>query len=279
MTNNHLNPRQFGGKARRALLAGLATFALWCAQAADRQLPGIAGIRAKAEAGDAVSQRQMGDAHYRKQQYATALRWYLKAARQGDLRSVEEAATIYMNGGPGFKEERVEKDIPAGILWTRRAAAAGSAKAQRNLGLYHRSGVGVAKDTLEAYKWLRIGSRKDVQAKMYLDQLMFGMTTSEVEAGEKRVQAFQTGSLQTDASYVLPHLKLEAITGSADRRVASINGEVFEEGETRSLKVGVESVEIQCIAVGERTAKVRIVGTRLETELRLGATQGPQPGK
>jgi len=78
---------------------------------------GAAGLRARAEKGDADAQFNLGVKYYR---------------------------------GDG-----VPKDAVQAATWYRRAAEQGAASAQYNLGLMHTSGEGVPKDAVQAASWFR----------------------------------------------------------------------------------------------------------------------------
>jgi TPR repeat protein len=80
---------------------------------------------------------------------AEAVKWYRKAAEQGDAGAQLNLGVCYENG------TGVAKDEAEAIKWYRLAAEQGCAGAQYNLGLYYGNGQGVVKDEAEAVKWYR----------------------------------------------------------------------------------------------------------------------------
>jgi hypothetical protein len=80
------------------------------------------------------------------QDYAEALRWYRKAADQGDAGAQQAIGSAYYYG------DGVAQDRSEAARWYRLAADKGFAKAQYSLGLLYYDGRGVAQDRAEAYR-------------------------------------------------------------------------------------------------------------------------------
>jgi TPR repeat protein len=149
----------------------------------------LAEIRAKAEQGDATAQSKIGDAFLSgmfgvTQDYVEAVKWYRKAAEQGQAagqcslgicyqgglgvaKNEEEAVKLYRKAAEqnfAFAQYNlsvcygsglgVTKDGLEAAKWCRKAAENNNANAQYNLGIYYATGEGVAKDEAEAFKWL-----------------------------------------------------------------------------------------------------------------------------
>ncbi len=87
--------------------------------------------------------------YYDRKEYAEAVKWYHKAAEQGDARAQYNLAYMYGNG------KGVQKDDYEAVKWLRKAAEQGDVSAQNNLGVMCEKGRGVQKDFFEAVKWLR----------------------------------------------------------------------------------------------------------------------------
>jgi hypothetical protein len=83
------------------------------------------------------------------QDYAEAVRWYRKAADQGDPEGQDGLAFMYSQG------HGVAKDFAESLRWYRNAADQGDAKAQNGLGLMYFRGQGVPQDYGEAARWYR----------------------------------------------------------------------------------------------------------------------------
>ena len=110
----------------------------------------LAELRAKAEAGDAKAQNELGE--------------------------------TFQTGKLG-----VRKDAVAAVKWFRQAAAQNLAAAQSNLGGCYERGDGVAKYELEAYKWVLLAAAQgDTKAKRNATLLEFVMSPEEIAAGKRK---------------------------------------------------------------------------------------------
>ncbi|MGO8879726.1 MAG: tetratricopeptide repeat protein [Desulfomonilaceae bacterium] len=84
-----------------------------------------------------------------KQDYQEAMKWFMKAANQGDSKAQRMLGIMYFNG------EGVPKDCLQTIKWWVQAADNNDAKAQYNLALIYYNGECVPKNFSEAMKWYR----------------------------------------------------------------------------------------------------------------------------
>ena len=75
--------------------------------------------------------------------YKKAFKWFLKAAKQGHLKSQYVVGVCYDAG------EGVGKDVPKSAIWFKKAAVRGHAEAQYKLGLYYK----MDGDSYQAMKW------------------------------------------------------------------------------------------------------------------------------
>src|SRR6266567_1004056 len=110
------------------LAASVAVVQLAAQQTKADQKP-IEELKAKAEAGDAESQGELG--------------------RRYD------------------KGEGVAKDQAEAVEWYRKAVEQNLAKAQYNLGVCYAHGEGVAKDQVEAVQWLRKAAEQNLALAQY----------------------------------------------------------------------------------------------------------------
>ena len=77
-----------------------------------------------------------------------AMKWYLKAAEQGDIYAQFNLALIFENGKNG-----VDQDYKEAMKYYRLAAEQGDAGAQFNLGFMYGKGEGALRDYKESVKW------------------------------------------------------------------------------------------------------------------------------
>lgn len=92
---------------------------------------------------------QKGDNYYDEGNYIEAVKWFRKAAEQGDAQSQSILGYCYMKG------DGVQQDNTEAAKWIRKAAEQGDISAQLNLGNMYIYGVGVPQNYSEAVNWTR----------------------------------------------------------------------------------------------------------------------------
>ena len=101
------------------------------AKAKEGDTTAFAALKARAEAGDAESQRYLGDCHFAgkgvSQSYEEAVKWYRKAAEQGNAAAQMILGLCY-NRGIGVSQSYEE-----GVKWLRKAAEQGNVLASKFL--------------------------------------------------------------------------------------------------------------------------------------------------
>jgi TPR repeat protein len=96
------------------------------------------------------------------QDHDEAVKWYRRAADQGDANPQVNLGVMYDNG------EGVTQDYAEALKWYRKAAEQGNATGQYNLGVMYHDGKGVAQDLIQAHKWFSLsaaGSKGQGQEK------------------------------------------------------------------------------------------------------------------
>ncbi|MBC7368170.1 MAG: SEL1-like repeat protein [Undibacterium sp.] len=99
---------------------------------------------------------------------AEAVKWYLKAAAQGNEGAQLNLGVMYDNG------EGVTKNSAEAVKWYRKAAEQGNAMAQFNLGVAYITGDGVPKDSAEAVKWYLKAAEQGNAAAQFSLGVMYG---------------------------------------------------------------------------------------------------------
>jgi TPR repeat protein len=182
-------------KASRLIFTLLLASSVAVVQLAGQQTKAdqkpIEQVKAKAEAGDAKSQVELG-LRYDKgagvvKDHTEAAKWYRKAAEQN------YAEAQYNLGVGYYKGEGVAKDQAEAVKWYRKAAEQNLAIAQYNLGVCYERGDGVAEDWVEAYKWLLLAARRGHEAPKehmtFLESKL--MTPEHIAQGQKRAREFK----------------------------------------------------------------------------------------
>ena len=121
--------------------------------------------RPLAATGNAQVQNRIGRMYYVgkgvSQNDKEALKWYRLSAAQGN------AAAQYNLGGMYYDGIGVSQNYKEALKWYRLSAAQGLAAAQNNLGGMYRDGIGVSQNDKEALKWLRLAADQGKAAAQY----------------------------------------------------------------------------------------------------------------
>lgn len=86
---------------------------------------------------------------FKKRDYAEAMRWYRKAADQGNAKAKHDVGVLYLKG------YGVPQDYVEAMRWFRKAADQGEASAQYAIGVMYGTGEGAPLDYAEAIRWYR----------------------------------------------------------------------------------------------------------------------------
>ncbi len=111
---------------------------------------------------------------------AEAVKWYRKAAEQGDAYAQYNLGFMYDNG------EGVPRDYAEAARWYRKAANQGEADARFNLGVMYSEGQGVPQDYAQAHMWFSLaGAQGDKQAAKQRDIVAKRMTPAQIAEAQK----------------------------------------------------------------------------------------------
>jgi uncharacterized protein len=165
---------------------------------------------AKASAGDAAAQVQVGEGYARAgaaerhpeeagKNYQQAAAWYKKAADQNNIAGELHLAALYRDGATGFA-----RDMAQAAAWYRKAADQGDADAQATLGVLYSMGQGVAQSDVDAYFWLDLAAnvKGPNQEKYAGERQMIGqhITADELADVQDRVAAWNATHPRADHS-------------------------------------------------------------------------------
>ena len=148
-------------------------------------------VRAKAEAGDAQSEVELGvrydDGEGVAKDPAEAVKWFRKAAEQNYATAQFDLGCCYLEG-KGVPKNQVEA-----VKWYRKAAEQNDAEGQLYLGLSYVKGEGVAEDLVEAYKWLLLAARQGDESgkKIVTNPLESSLRPEQIAEGQKRAREFK----------------------------------------------------------------------------------------
>ena len=168
--------------SRQILLCSIAIALLASAACSKRTTESaraeFASLRAKAEAGNAAAQFDLG-IMYRTgdgvpKDAVEAVKWYRLAAEQGNAKAQTNLGLMYANG------DGVPKDQTEAVKWYRKAAEQGNTNAQYNLGNMYNRGEGVPRDLVQAHMWWNIaGAKGNEGAKKNLAEVEKQMSSEQ----------------------------------------------------------------------------------------------------
>ncbi len=138
-----------------------------------------------ANQGDAKAQYEVGDMLENdlgaRNDDAAAVKWFQKAADQGNADAQLHLGALYAKGMAGLKQ-----NYGKGAKWFRKAAEQGNALAQLNMGQMYNYGWGVKKDLVKAYMWYSISvAAGDQDAVSKPDSIASEMTPEQIAEGKR----------------------------------------------------------------------------------------------
>ena len=115
---------------------------------------------------------KIGEEYYygkngKKVDYAESLKWFRKAAKQGNIGAQYNLGVMYTEG------QGVTKDLTKAVKWFHKAAEQGHSSAQNNLGAFYNNGIGVAQDYTESVKWYQKAAEQGHAVAQYNLGIMY----------------------------------------------------------------------------------------------------------
>jgi TPR repeat protein len=139
--------------------------------------------RPLAEQGEVAAQVKVGTMHLHgmsvKRDPVEALKWFHKAAKQGNSEAQYNLGNLY--GTPHFG---IELDQEESVKWYRQAAEHGNADAQYSLGAKYFKGEGLPQDYVMGYAWMEVAARQGhFSAPNYRDLIGMILSADDLEKG------------------------------------------------------------------------------------------------
>jgi uncharacterized protein len=113
------------------------------------------------------------------------VKWYTRAAEQGDSDAQYNLAIMYDEG------EGVAQSDRDAIKWYTKAAEQENPLAQFNLAVCYATGQGVPKDYVQAYKWTLLAGINGEDITDIISWLQGHMTAAEIAAGQNLANAYR----------------------------------------------------------------------------------------
>lgn len=165
----------------------VAAFVIVGDRGADGPQATLSELNARAAAGDAEAQLQLGILYSSGStgigaQPATAFQWFQKAAERGSAEAQEALGRMLLHG------IGVPADTAAAMAWYEKAALQGRAESQGRLGNFYHDGISVPQDFSRALEWYGKAAAQGHGESMYNLGIMNaegqGIKTDFLAAGE-----------------------------------------------------------------------------------------------
>ncbi len=156
-----------------------------------------------AEQGDVTAEGNLGTAYGLgtgvPKDVAESVRWHTKAAENGNASSQFSLGMFYLQGAG------VPKNEAEGAMWLRKSAEQGIAQAQYNLGLAYRAGAGVEKDNVQAYFWIAIAASSLDQGfvKDNRDKAEAMLTPAQLADVQERIRTWKEAHPSTQTASLI----------------------------------------------------------------------------
>jgi TPR repeat protein len=114
------------------------------------------------------------------QDLSETVRWFRKAAEQGNAAAQHNLGVAYAEG------KGVPCDVAEAVTWFHKAADQGDGAAQFNLGVAYSEGEGVPQDNVFAYMWWNLSAASGIEHAAVTKELVAKQMTKEEIAEARR---------------------------------------------------------------------------------------------
>lgn len=216
-------------------------------------------LRAAAEKGNPAAANAYAEVLVELHRFADSLPWFEVAADAGITNAQWRLGHMYLRGIRAAGSQNVAERPADGFRWLQHAALQGHKHAQLDLGRAYHEGFGTAKNAHEALFWFCIAAEHGlVRARESRDKLMFALPRAEVQDVKQRAREFRPAA--RDAKSVLwDGIKVNGISGPADKRLAIVNGQTLAQGEQRNVKIAGRTMRLRCVEISQSAVIVELV--------------------
>lgn len=111
-------------------------------------------LKQLADQGNPIALRWLGVYYNMKKDYSTSVRYYIKAAKLGNVAAEAALAVAYASGNG------VQQNYDEAFLWARKAAASDDPIAEYDLGFLYQHGYGASENLKKAFYWYMSSAHK-----------------------------------------------------------------------------------------------------------------------
>jgi hypothetical protein len=236
----------------------LLLLALCGSVAKAAESPRVAGniieIKREAEAGNPKSQKLLADHLVTSSQFSAAEHWYRAASIHGDASALCALGELYQSER-GAGTNLVKASATNAIVLHRLAALQGHGKSHTHLYNAYKLGKGLPRDLIQAYKHLLLSDtpNRDDAAK----EMVLVMTQQQITRAENEAKSFKPLDFpKAFEELVFQSISVGGTMGTAEDRVAFINGVIISPGANVRIKVGGLPAVIKCTAITRESVTI-----------------------
>jgi hypothetical protein len=203
-------------------------------------------FRRRGQDGDVAAQLVLAEVEYARKNPTEGERWLRLAAESGNSYAEYTLAAelcFALHGGLPRPNE--------GVLWMKLSAYEGYAGAQAHLATCYRRGLGVPKDTLEAYAWFLIYLRNPAlgERSVVPPGLEESLSREQIERARARCKNYVPSVTERNPLVDAGFIKLKAISESNGKPIVLLNDQAFTAGEQKKVTTLGGAVEVRCVEV------------------------------
>jgi TPR repeat protein len=248
--------------------------------------------KTRAEQGDAAAQASLGFMYEMGIEVpvdgAEAVKWYRKAAEQGNSRAKCNLDQIAAHGFMFEPGKHVPANGAEAVHWCKKAAEQGDARAQFNLGQMYEWGDGVPQDSGEAEVWFRKAAQRGEAVAQYMLGLCYcngrGVTQNTTEAVRWWNLAASQGVAAAQYKLGLCYCNAQGVPQDYTKAVrwfrkAAEQGEAMAQGKLGDayyIGVGVPSNHAEAVKWYRAAAEQGVAAAQRHLGIMYGLGQGVQ---
>jgi TPR repeat protein len=241
----------------------------------DQDFSDLGTIKIQAEQGNVAAQIKLADAYLSNFKSADALKWYEAAAKQNSTEGKYQLGNMLIFGRVGIpNEQRVQAKPIEGLKWTYQAATSGHKEAWRNMAKALEGGIGCSTNLVEAYAWLSLlADTGDIVGRVEMNNLALKITSEQIVNAKNLAQKMESGHWPPLPAQKNPEadlvLKLNGLIPGGAHPLATINGKTVAAGETISIKIKKENLNVRCLKIDSDSVTILVDGETESRQLRM----------
>ncbi|HSY18157.1 MAG TPA: hypothetical protein VK815_07475 [Candidatus Acidoferrales bacterium] len=229
---------------------------------------------------DAAKLVAEGTAYVNEDKPADALNSFRKAAKAGCPEGAFAAGNLLLKESGGCSgRDRILK-LSEGLRYLFVAATNRNATACVELSLAQQNGVGVPKNLIAAYAWMKTAVRFNPALKPELDRLVLLLDPGDIRQAQNLADAFGSGRWPEDFVSPVeeqdPRFRIQGINLGGRKPLVVLNSATFAVGDTEEVRAmnapkeaANDHLSVKCLEIGDDYVLLSVIG---EPSLKLLST-------